>query len=180
MVAKHQTICPDTWAHPSAPLPPVHCPPRCLYLRSLLVSDLSCLGSLQLKKGGLSIQDTGFYNPSPPTINPHLMTRTDKTQLGPGARRHVCFYSTAWDPFLLLGFFCPWMMHRWAYLCGRRMEADSIERPHAASLEHSDGAGLIHVLQQAVDIQKGSGAMSRLLLFFWRKFRQIYRETFFL
>lgn len=38
--------------HPSAPPLSLHCRPRCLYLCFLLVSDLSCLRSLQLKKRG--------------------------------------------------------------------------------------------------------------------------------
>lgn len=75
----------QTWAHPSAP-PQPPCSPltvlRCpSYFCSLLVSDLSCLGSLQLKKKkrSQSIQAASFCNPSPPTISPRLMTRPDKT-----------------------------------------------------------------------------------------------------
>lgn len=54
-----------------------------------------------------------------------------------------------------------------SYLCGRRLEADSIEPAHAAPPGRSDGADLVHVLQQVVGIQRGFEELSRLFLLFY-------------
>lgn len=72
----------QTWAHPSAPPQPPHCPPLSFIflfspcLRSLLPRKPSIK---KKKKRSQSIQAASFHNPSPPTISPRLMTRPDKT-----------------------------------------------------------------------------------------------------
>lgn len=105
--------CERTHQHPRSPLTVLRCPS---YFCSLLVSDLSCLRSLQLKK------KKGASLSRPPAFTIRLLQPLAlvwwpgpiRPGWGPGAKRRVCFYSTACDPVLLLGFFCPQVMCRWA------------------------------------------------------------------